>query len=322
MHSRWRLVPSIWNVFIWVLSNFSFFDFSAVWLWCAWVLFFSFVLLGFAKLLNSILMSVAKFRMLLASRSIFFFFNVLIFSFSPFGTPVTQILDLLIWPCKSNYLFMFLMFSVRSFKLDYFYWSVFSFTDFPAFCQWFFFLISNIPVFSCKISIQLRFCSVWMFISGVFTSTMEHSYKSFLKASIVPVFVYLRVSTCRWSSPESCSRFTGSFHMGQYGIWTFWVLCCETLGSVKILWRMWIQCFVLASSQPSEVQTASSIPPLGVGPGSVRFSEPLLSPVCLSPAGTFQGWAGGSVAFSSVLKASAVLLWVCPTRTGSGWART
>lgn len=184
----------------------------------------------------------------------------------------------------------------------------------------FFFLISNIPVFSCKISIQLRFCSVWLFISGVFTSTMEHSYKSFLKASIVPVFVYL--STCRWSSPESCSHFTGSFHMGQYGIWTFWVLCCETLGSVTILRRMWIRCFVLASSQPSEVQTASSIPPLGVGPGSVRFSEPLLSPVCLSPTGTFQGWAGGSVAFSSVLKASAVLLWVCPTRTASGWART
>ena len=187
---------------------------------------------------------------------------------------MTQILDLLIWPCKSNYLFMFLMFSVRSFKLDYFYWSVFSFTDFPAFCQWFFFLISNIPVFSCKISIQLRFCSVWMFISGVFTSTMEHSYKSFLKASIVPVFVYLRVSTCRWSSPESCSRFTGSFHMGQYGIWTFWVLCCEISGSFQIA-----QCFLLPSNQHSSI-----LHPVEMVPISVQFSKPLHC--CIGSSGT------------------------------------
>ena len=87
---------------------------------------------------------------------------------------------------------------------------------------------------------------------------------------------------------------------------------------MKMLWRMWILCFVLASSQPSEVQAASSIPPWVSVPESVRFSGPLLSLACLSPTGTFRAELAARVSHTSALKASAVLLWVCPTRAAAG----
>ena len=63
---------------------------------------------------------------------------------------------------------------------------------------------------------------------------------------------------------------------------------------------MWIHCFVFTSSQPSEVQAASSVPPLGVGPGvSSVFRTSAVS--CVSvPHGHLSGlsWRLGWVVLS------------------------